>query len=231
MKRFKTSQIYHVFIMLILGVFLITGCGSGGGEVTEHWAPARTLTSILVTPATYSVPVTGEKQFTATAVYSDGTSIDVTTVSTWTSINLVNASVGLHTGIATGKVVGTSTTIKADYGGLSGSGTLNVNAATSVSFVVTPKTASIPVTGTKQYTALEIFSDGSIQDRTSDPGTTWNSGTTSVATLDSLIRGRFTGVNPGTSTITAVYGVYTGTFGGTVGIANRTAVLTVTDAI
>jgi len=40
MKRFKVQQVYLAFIMLILSGFLITGCGSGGGEVTEHWAPA-----------------------------------------------------------------------------------------------------------------------------------------------------------------------------------------------
>ncbi len=39
MKRFKARQIYLLFILILSG-FLITGCGSGGGEVTEHWAPA-----------------------------------------------------------------------------------------------------------------------------------------------------------------------------------------------
>ena len=50
MKRFKTQQTYLAFIMLILSVFLITGCGGGGGEVTEHWAPDTTDTTPLGPP-------------------------------------------------------------------------------------------------------------------------------------------------------------------------------------
>jgi hypothetical protein len=36
MKRFKTLQTYLAFMMLILSVFLITGCGGHGGE-TDKW--------------------------------------------------------------------------------------------------------------------------------------------------------------------------------------------------
>jgi len=228
MKRFKVQQVYLAFIMLILSGFLITGCGSGGGEVTEHWAPAHVV-SILVTPVTASVPVTGNQQFKAVATYSDGTSIDVTASSAWSSGTPVNASVNATSGLATGNVAGTSSVITATFDSLSGSGTLNVTDATSVSFMVTPKLASIPVTGTQQYTAIETFSDATTQDRTA--ASTWTAvdlvpvSTTPVATIVATT-GRATGVNPGTSTITAAYGVYTGT----VGLADREAVLTVTTA-
>jgi hypothetical protein len=46
MKRFKARQIYLLFILILSG-FLITGCGSGGGEVTEHWAPNPTVTAVF----------------------------------------------------------------------------------------------------------------------------------------------------------------------------------------
>ncbi|MGD0020778.1 MAG: ice-binding family protein [Smithellaceae bacterium] len=36
MKRFKAQQVYLAFIMLILSIFLITGCGGHGGE-TDKW--------------------------------------------------------------------------------------------------------------------------------------------------------------------------------------------------
>src|ERR1035437_4439371 len=231
MKRFKALQVYLIFIMLILSVFLITGCGGGGGEVTEHWAPGMTLVSIAVTPATASVPVTGTQQYTATATYSNGSTIDRTTASTWTSGTPVNASVNATSGLATGNVAGTSSVITATFDGMTATATLNVTGATSVSFVVTPKLASIPVTGTQQYTAIETFNDATTQDRTA--ASTWTAVdlvpvcTTPVATIDntlgSLTRGRATSVNPGTSTITDAYGVYTGT----VGLADREAVLTV----
>jgi hypothetical protein len=192
--------------MLILSGFLITGCGSNGQ--TGHWLPARQLTSIQVTPATASVPVTGNQQFTAIATYSDGLSIDVTASSTWKSGTPANASVNPASGFATGLIGGTSAVITATYEGLSGSATLNVNAATSVSFMVIPALASIPVTGTQQYTAIETFSDGSTYNRTAL--SSWAAvdlvpiSTTPVATIG-LHTGIATGVNPGTSTIRATY--------------------------
>jgi hypothetical protein len=201
MKRFKALQIFLAFMMLILSV-VIAGCGSNGQ--TGHWLPARTLTSITVTPVTASVPVSGNQQFTAIATYSDGTSIDVTVASAWTSSIPGNASVNAATGWATGILASTSSVITATYGGLSGSATLNVNAATSISFKVIPATASIPVTGTQQYTAIETFSDGTTQDRTLT--STWTaSGTHATISNTSPTIGVATGVSVGTSTITATY--------------------------
>ena len=208
MKRFKTQQIYLLFIF-ILGSFFITGCG-GGGDVTGHWLPARQLMSIQVTPATASVPVTGTQQFTATAIYSDGSSLDVTKTATWTSGTPVNASVGLNTGVATGNVGGTSTIITAAYGDKSGSATLNVNAATSAKFEVKPTAASIPVSGTQQYTAIETFSDGTSYDRTT--ASVWTapdlsgSGVATISNTSPTI-GVAIGAVIGTSTITAKYTV------------------------
>src|SRR5664280_546628 len=186
MKRFKVRQVGLAFMMLILSVFLITGCGSNGE--TGHWLEARTLTSIQVRPLTYSVPVSGNKQFTATAVYSDGTSIDVTASSAWSSSTPGNASVD-PSGWATGLRANTSSTIKATFDSMSGTATLNVNDATSTKFEVVPSgvdpLVSIPVTGTQQYAAIETFSDGTIQDRTTPAAaagiTHWSTSGTSNA--------------------------------------------------
>ncbi|MDO8722266.1 MAG: hypothetical protein Q7J31_08550, partial [Syntrophales bacterium] len=106
MKRFKAMQTYLLFI-LIMGVFLITGCGGGGN--TGHWLPANVV-SVAVTPATASIPVTGTQQYTALEIFSDGTSFDRTTdaITTWTTSSAANASLspsgvagaGLATGVA-----------------------------------------------------------------------------------------------------------------------------------
>ena len=57
MKRFKAIQTYLLFI-LILSVFLITGCG--GGE-TGHWLPpnttAPTVSSTVPANAATGVPI------------------------------------------------------------------------------------------------------------------------------------------------------------------------------
>ena len=222
MKRFKARQIFLSFILILSG-FLITGCGGGGD--TGHWLPANVV-SVAVTPATATVPLTGTQQFTATATYVDGSSRDVTASSTWVSGTPVNASVGASTGLATGNVVGTSTSITATFGGKSGSGTLTVNPATSMGLTVTPTTASIPVTGTQKYTAIEIFSDGTSIDRTTNASTTWTSSSAANATLSaSGVAGA--GLATGIASRVAPV-VITATFG--VGGPSATANLTVTAA-
>jgi hypothetical protein len=194
------------------------------------------------------MPVTGTQQFTAIETFSDGTSIDRTAVSAWTSPDLTGSGVATISntsptiGVATAVKPGTST-ITAKYSGQTATAIFTVNGAIPVSFVVTPATASIPVTGTQQYSAFETFSDGSISDRTA--ASTWSAPDlvgSGVATIGSNT-GLATGVTKGTSTITATYvvGAVTkiatailtvnsgvnlgtaaryGTFGGTAGMTN-----------
>jgi hypothetical protein len=81
-------------------------------------------------PPTY--PVTGALQYSALAIYGDGSARDVTATSGWTSANVpaggaVVATVGLNTGIATGKSIGQSA-ITAAYGIKTATATLTVTA-------------------------------------------------------------------------------------------------------
>jgi hypothetical protein len=222
MKRFKVQQVYLAFIMLILSGFLITGCGSGGGEVTEHWAPGMTLVSIAVTPATASIPISGTQQYTATATYSNGSTIDRTTASTWTSGTAGVATISPSSGFATGIATGTSL-ITATFEGMTATATLTVNTAISTKFEVTPATASIPATVIQQYTATETFSDGSTFDRTAV--STWSAADVApavgVATIVATT-GLATGKVAGKSTITATYAASP--------FSPATAILTVTTA-
>jgi len=76
------------------------------------------------------------------------------------------------------------------------------------SITVTPSTDSIEVNETIQYTAIAIFADASTLDITTDPLTTWNSETSTIASIDNsdTNRGLATGLANGTSIITATYG-------------------------
>jgi uncharacterized protein YjdB len=82
------------------------------------------LSSIFVTPANPIVPIGGNQQFTATGIYSDGTSYDITMQVTWsssdTSVATVNSS-GLATAFLPGSAIITATS-----GSISGSTTLAV---------------------------------------------------------------------------------------------------------
>src|SRR5664280_1573002 len=112
MKRFKARQIYLLFILILSG-FLITGCGSGGGEVTEHWAPARQLMSIEVTPPNPIIATATTQRFMATGIYSENTHFDLTSSVTWSSSNTDVATINTVTGsidkgVATSKATGTT---------------------------------------------------------------------------------------------------------------------------
>ncbi len=65
-------------------------------------AAAPTLVSIAVTPPTATIGINATQQFTATGTFSDNSTKDVTTQSTWTSSNTGTATVGAATGLATG---------------------------------------------------------------------------------------------------------------------------------
>ena len=214
------------------GQSLITAAFGGKTGTATLTVNAATSVSFVVKPATASIPVSGTQQFAAIETFSDGTTIDRTASSVWTSGTPAVATVVATTGVATGVTVGVSF-INATFTPAGGAprvaipATLTVNNATSVSFVVTPPLASIPVSGTQKYTAVETFSDGTSFDRTTS--SVWTSpdasGGPGVATISNVVPtiGVATGAVQGTSTITATY---------TVGAVTKTAtaVLTVNNA-
>ncbi len=214
-------------VATILQTGLATGKAMGQSTITAKYLDrtgtalltvnSATSVSFVVTPASASVPVTGTQQFTAIETFSDGTTINRTAASTWTAVNvpLGGAAIAavLPSGLATGLVIGQSD-ITATFGTQTAKGRLTVNAATSVSFKVTPALASVPVTGTQQYTAIETFSDGTTIDRTA--ASNWTAvnvplGGLAVASVTSTlpIKGLATGLIFGQSDITATFGTMT----------------------
>jgi len=166
----------------------------------------KTLLSLSVGPQTATLPVNGTQQYTATAIWSDQTSSDVTTAASgigtsgtsWTvadatggpGVATISAN-GATGGLATGKVAGTAT-ITASYtiNGITKTAnllpaTLTVNAKTLTSLSVGPQLVSIPVNGTQQYTATATWSDQTSTDVTTavaGPGTSGTSWTATDAT-------------------------------------------------
>src|ERR1039457_449141 len=221
-NKFESYSRFVALFMASLLVALVAGCGGGGGggrdPILGSGLPG--LVSLAVTPTLASVPVSGTQQYTATATYSDGSSRNVTASSSWTSANvpLGGAAVatlspnGAGAGLATGKVLGTST-LTATFGGLSNSATLNVTTKTLLSLLLKPATASIPINGTQQFAAVAIWNDQTSSDVTTDLATTWTKvevpvvGGTVVATLSAggPGAGLATGTALGTATITAHY--------------------------
>jgi uncharacterized protein YjdB len=107
-KSMQARLVSSITIAAVLALFAVA-CGSSTSPSTVS------MVAITGTP-----PAVGAaSQFSALATLSDGTTLDVTTVSTWGSSNTAEAvvsSTGLVTGVAAGTV-----TVQATYQSVTGS--------------------------------------------------------------------------------------------------------------
>jgi trimeric autotransporter adhesin len=186
-----------------------SGSVSGSTTVT---VTAATLTRIDITPPSSAIAAGTTQAFTATGVYSDNSTQDLTTVVTWDSSNSGVATVsnadgsrGLATGVAQG-----SATISAAYSGVTGTTTLTVTAAALTRIDLTPSLASIAKGTTQSFVATGVYSDNSTQDLTTTA--TWSSSDGTIASISNApgSEGVATGVGTGSVTITASSGGITG---------------------
>lgn len=184
------------------------GGGDGGGYAIAQPPPAGTttvvaqpplgeLTTLVVTPINATLPSGAPQQYLATASFTDGTSRDVTALSTWTSTDAAAANVNSATGLAISASPGT-TVISALFGGGSGSATLTVTPATLQSVTISPVNPSIAAGLTQQFSAAGTYGDGTTRDITAI--SSFASSAPAVATTNS-IGGLATGVATGNSVI------------------------------
>ena len=184
--------------------------GSVTTSTTLSVNPAALL-SIAVTPANASAALGTTEQYKAVGTYSDGSTLDLTTMATWSSSTTAVATVSNNLGtpgLASTASVGT-TNITANLGSVSGSTGFTVKPATLTTIAITPVLPSIPLGTTQQFTATGTFTDGSTQNLT---GTvTWSSFATGVAAISGATgtQGLATSVAVGTTTITATSGTVT----------------------
>ncbi len=194
-----------------VGTAVVTATsGSISASVTVTVTPAQMVT-IAVNPSSFSLAAGLSQQLQATAIFTDGTTTDLTNSATWSSQNTAVATVSAS-GRVTGQSVGTAV-ITATSGSISGSATITVTPAQVVSIAVTPATATVAAGLTEQFTATATLTDGSTSDITSSAN--WTSATPSVATVDST--GLATSLVQGAATITATAGSVSGSATLTVG--------------
>jgi trimeric autotransporter adhesin len=168
---------------------------------------AATLTAVQVSPTNPSIAKGGAQQFTATALYSDFSTRNVTNEATWTSsdadvapVSNAMGSIGRATGLAEG-----TTEVTATFLGQKGTTTLTVTGATISSIQVSPTNLTTPVGVSQRFAATAVLSDNTTQNVTA--AATWTSSDTSVATVSNAggLRGTATPVKAGTTTVTATY--------------------------
>jgi PKD repeat protein len=174
---------------------------------------SATLSQIAVTAPSASLPVGATQSYTATGIYSDGSSVDLTDLVTWSSSVPGLASItpdGLATGV---KFDANPVQITAAFGGRTGTANLTVNSATLSQIAVTAATAAIPKGIVQEYTATGTYSNGTKFDLTDLA--TWSSSAPAVATITK--EGLVTGVQFDANPVQII-----AAFGGRTGAANLT---------
>jgi uncharacterized protein YjdB len=152
--------------------------------------------------------------FTAKATYSDGSTPDVTTSTTWSSSSPAVATIqntgDSNPGVAIGVSPGT-TTITATLGEKTATTMITVNDTTLRALSVTPANPTVAVGATQQFVAKGTFSDSSTGDVTFT--SKWLSSQEGIATIQGPgdpNPGLAKGVANGTSNIQAKFGSSTG---------------------
>lgn len=179
------------FSVLMVSIFVstfFTGCGSSSSDEPS----GSELVSVEVTPSSSYVTVGGSEQFSATAIYSNGEAIDVSTSVVWESSNTAVATVN-ESGVAHGTNAG-SVNISAKYisqeTAVSGFATLDVT-ADEILDPINPTLKSVHIEGndiisvgeTEDLELIATLTDNTkyvVNDKAN-----WSSSNPSIATVDS----------------------------------------------
>lgn len=216
---------------LDVGTANITAALNGLAGATSLTVTAKTLSSISVAPANQSIAKGANQQYTATGVYSDGSTENLTTSVTWasssTSVATISNAAGSQ-GLASSAAAG-ETTISATFSGVTGNTKLTVTPALLKSITLSPTNPSIPAGYFRQLTATGSYSDGTSKDITAD--VSWSSFNSAVANVSNSAgtKGRVTGVAAGVTTITAALSGISGNTSVTVTAATLTSMAVTPD--
>lgn len=200
------------------GTANISATFSGVSSSVPLYVTSATVSAITVTPATAALTPTTSLNFVATATLSDGTTQVITNIAKWTSSDSTVAAVS-GGGRVTANAIG-SATITAQFGSISGNATILVNPSQLTSLQISPASATIPQQIGFAFLATGTFSDGTTQDLTRFA--LWTSSAPSVATISA---GHAIGLEPGTSTIVALFDAEAGTAQLTVTSATPTSLV------
>lgn len=195
---------------------VVVGNGATGGRLTARSAGSATITatldgvsgtatvtvtpplaeSLTISPTTATIPAGGRRAFTVRAFFSDGTSLEVTEHTAFTSAD--TAIVGLVDNEAVGIAQGGPVAITARYNGLSATARVTVTEPTLSSITLSPNGLVLTKGDTGQFRALGNYSDGSSREVTADAA--WSSSSLSICTVNlGLVRA----IGPGNATVTA----------------------------
>lgn len=209
---------------------LTTGVSVGGANITatdmvsgQSDSAALTVTdavvvSLEVTPETAAFRLWTTQQYYAIATMSDGSTQDVTSLTSWRGEDCVRFdSPGLATGV--GMCTEPITATMQDGSGISDTAMAEVLYVTDVDvFPAKPDgsprsgtTFSMPAGAEMRFIAHGILSDGSVIDVSEDPRLTWTPGPGLETSSPTVARGIVMGVANGTTEMQAAYDENSGT--------------------
>jgi uncharacterized protein YjdB len=214
LNRDATWASDNTAVATVGAVGLVTAVGSGTAHIGANFGgvsgsalltvSSATLKSIAVTPASAVMAPASTLLFTATGTYSDGTTQNISNDATWSTSATKVASITNY-GQVTGQSAG-SATITAQQGSVSGTAAVVVASSALKSLGISPSIGATVAEQTGlQFEAVGTFADSSTQNLTAS--VTWTSSPASVATVSNAAssKGLATGVEPGSSTITALF--------------------------
>lgn len=196
---------------LAIGSTQISATFGGVSDTTSMTVTAPVLQSIAVSTTTPSLLSLTSGTFQANGVYSDGTSVDVTSQVAWSSGNTSIATI-TATGTATALSEGT-TSISATYGGVTGAADLKVTGGHLTGITASPATTTMIKGTSSALTATGKFSNGTSRDITGIVA--WSVANTNIATVTSpagnLVWLNTSSTTSGTTTVTASYSTLSST--------------------
>lgn len=195
---------------LEIGSTQISATFGGISDTTALTVTAPVLQSIAVSTTTPSLLSLTSGTFQASGVYSDGTSVDVTSQVSWSSANTSIATI--TAGTATALSEGT-TAISATYGGITGSTNLTVTGGHLTKITTSPATLTLVKGTNSALTATGTFSNNTARDITGL--VSWSVANTGIATVTSpsgnLVWLKASSATTGTTTVTASYNTLSST--------------------
>lgn len=173
---------------------------------------------LSISPAGAVLAPGSSLRYVATAIYTDGSSRDVTAMARWSSTNAGVLSVGDTTdtkGIGRAVAAGRAT-VTATYAGSSTTTEVTVESVTLRSVVVLPPTASVLLGSTTAFRANGVFSNGSVTDVTESAAWATSAGTIASVSDAAGSKGVVRGLALGGATITATLNGVSGSRAATV---------------
>jgi uncharacterized protein YjdB len=200
-KTRKRPVVTRAILLVLASALALISCSCGVVPNAFVSSSPKSVTQLVVTPATSEISVGSEQQFTATAKNGNGDTVTGVNI-TWSSEAKSVASVNAN-GVATGIGQGTAD-ITAVVEGVSASAALAVQSNNTPTgeivkyIVVTPQSSEVLLGNTQQFSAAAYDANGIL---ITGVNFAWSSSVPSVATVNN--GGLATAVGVGSDPITA----------------------------